>query len=428
MQVRPARIDRHGDPKVAAQLSRALDVVMAGEEHKARYTHGFHSYPARMHPLTARRVLSILALPKGALVVDPFCGSGTVLVEAVLAGQRAIGVDANPLAIAIARAKTWPANAARRKDLQMAARRIAASVIEEGKAARRAGYQPLPNRPPPPGMSADERAEALEGWFDPHVRRELETLASFIERERDEDLRPFLQALLSSVIIKVSRRESDTSGQMVARRLARGMSARLFGQRADELVEGLAAIEKDALAGPKVAWAEAWLGDARSIPRKPLPDGLPDGSAAAVISSPPYAGTYDYLEHHELRLLLLGLPSSKLDSLEIGARRSFGATPKDVSLGLKKWTKDLKQSLSQMARVLAPGAHAVLLFGDSLAGRGPAAQAVYGDMWLAELAPEVGLEVMGAASMLRDVLGTVERKAFENRPKREHLVMLRKRD
>ena len=67
-------------------------------------------------------------------------------------------------------------------------------------------------------------------------------------------------------------------------------------------------------------------------------------------------------------------------------------------------------------------------FLDSLAGRGPAAQAVYGDMWLAELAPEVGLEVMGAASMLRDVLGTVERKAFENRPKREHLVMLRKRD
>ena len=34
-----------------------------------------------------------------------------------------------------------------------------------------------------------------------------------------------------------------------------------------------------------------------------------------MISSPPYAGTYDYLEHHELRLLLLGLPSSALDSL-----------------------------------------------------------------------------------------------------------------
>ncbi len=427
MQVRPARIDRHGDPRQAAALARALDVVMAGEEHTRRYTHGFHSYPARMHPMTARRVFALLDLPRGALVVDPFCGSGTVLVEAVLAGVRAVGVDANPLAIAIARAKTWAVPAARRKELQSAARRIAALVVEEGKAARRAGYEPPADRKPPPGMTAAERAEALGGWFDPHVRRELETLAMFIDREKDAELRPFLQSLLSSVIIKVSRRESDTSGQMVSRHLARGMAARLFGQRADELVEGLAAIEKDAPAAAKVAWAEAWLGDARSLPRKPLPDGLPDGSVQAIVSSPPYAGTYDYLEHHSLRLLLLGLPSSDLDAKEIGARRSFGATPKDVALGLKKWSKDLKQSLSQMARVLEPGGRAVLLLGDSLAGRGPAAQAVHADMWLAELAPEVGLEIVAAASMAREMLGGAERRAFEARSKREHLVLLRKK-
>src|SRR6185436_6702703 len=107
MQTRPARVDRHGDPKLAAQLARALDVAVAGEEHAWRYPHGFHTYPARMHPLTARRALATLELGKGAIVLDPFCGSGTVLVEAALVGARAVGVDANPLAVAIARAKTW---------------------------------------------------------------------------------------------------------------------------------------------------------------------------------------------------------------------------------------------------------------------------------------------------------------------------------
>jgi DNA methylase len=427
MQVRPAPVDRHGDPRVAGKLQRALDVALAGEEHERKYTHGFHSYPARMHPLTARRALAMLELPRGALVVDPFCGSGTVLVEAVLAGLHAIGVDANPLAVTIARAKTWPALALRRKELITAARRIAALVVEEGKAARRAGYEPPPDRPPPSGMSAAERAAQLEGWFDPHVRRELETLAMFVEKERDDELRSLMQALLSSVIVKVSRRESDTSGQKVPRKLARGMAARLFAQRAEELVAGLTAIENDASAGREAARAEVWLGDARSLPRKPLGEGLPDGSVAAIVTSPPYAGTYDYLEHHALRLLLLGLPVGDFEAKEIGSRRSFGATPKDVALGLKKWSKDLKQSLSQMARVLAPRGRAVLLFGDSLAGRGPAAVAVYGDAWLAEIAPEVGLEVVAAASQARETLGGIEKRAFAQRPKREHLVLLEKR-
>jgi SAM-dependent methyltransferase len=425
MQTRPARLDRHGDPKLADQLARALDVADVSEEQERRYTHGFHSYPARMHPLTARRVLAMLELPRGALLVDPFCGSGTVLVEGVLAGARTVGVDANPLAVAIARAKTWMVSSVRRKELQTVARRIAAMVHEEGKAARRSGYEGLPDRKPPPGMTATERAKQLEGWFEPHIRRELETIATFIDQEKDEELRALLQALLSSVILKVSRRESDTSGQMVSRKLARGMAARLFGQRADELVDGLALVEKDSKGRgiPPLVW----LGDARSIPRKELPAGLPDGAAQAVLSSPPYAGTYDYLEHHQLRLLLLGLPAGSMEAQEIGARRSFGATPKEVALGLKKWGKDLKQSLSQMARVLEVGGRAVLLLGDSLAGRGPAAQAVYADMWLAELAPEVGLEIVAAASMYRVELGAAERRAFELRPKREHLVLLRKR-
>jgi tRNA G10 N-methylase Trm11 len=42
----------------------------------------------------------------GQLLLDPFCGSGTSLVEARLAGLAAVGIDLNPFAVLLARANT----------------------------------------------------------------------------------------------------------------------------------------------------------------------------------------------------------------------------------------------------------------------------------------------------------------------------------
>ncbi|HEX2879794.1 MAG TPA: DNA methyltransferase, partial [Polyangiaceae bacterium] len=69
------------------------------------HVHGFHSYPARLHPVTARRLIEKLSR-EGDTVLDPFCGSGTVLVEGQLQGRHTIGVDLNPLAAELARFKT----------------------------------------------------------------------------------------------------------------------------------------------------------------------------------------------------------------------------------------------------------------------------------------------------------------------------------
>ena len=52
-----------------------------------------------------RVVFNLLGLNAGSRVWDPFCGSGTVLLEARHQGLDAIGVDLNPLAVAIANAK-----------------------------------------------------------------------------------------------------------------------------------------------------------------------------------------------------------------------------------------------------------------------------------------------------------------------------------
>lgn len=70
-----------------------------------RYTHCFHPYPAMMIPQVAGRILNEFG-KEAKLLFDPYCGTGTSLVEANLRGINAIGTDINPLARLIAKVKT----------------------------------------------------------------------------------------------------------------------------------------------------------------------------------------------------------------------------------------------------------------------------------------------------------------------------------
>lgn len=75
-------------------------------------THGLHRYPARMPPQIPKTLLShwleIGILESQATVYDPFCGSGTTIVEARLHGLNAIATDVNPFACLLSRAKATP--------------------------------------------------------------------------------------------------------------------------------------------------------------------------------------------------------------------------------------------------------------------------------------------------------------------------------
>ncbi len=73
-----------------------------------RSIHGIYPYRGKMSPLDASQVIK--QLPSDSLILDPFCGTGTILYEAQTYGLNAIGVDNNPLACTIARGKTEPLN------------------------------------------------------------------------------------------------------------------------------------------------------------------------------------------------------------------------------------------------------------------------------------------------------------------------------
>jgi hypothetical protein len=405
------RIHRDGLTATATALVAALEAAQSDRETAETLTHPFHTYPARLHPATARILVELIG--EGASrtqpLIDPFCGSGTVLVEARANGLRTIGSDLNPLAVLVARAKTWTAPPKRRKQLAEAGHSIAAASLAAGKAARRSAAEPAPFRRVP-GFDPNARNRRLASWFAPHVRRELEDLASRLDELRDDDaeLADILTACLSAILYKVSSRTSDTDPTWIDRNVARGQAARLFAQRVDLLVAGLADLAK----------VHATLPEVFELDIRKLSDAVPDNSAAGIVTSPPYAGTYDYAEHQRLRFDFLGLRHRDLDAGEIGSRRSFEDDPQEA---LRRWKKALAGIIDRMTTALAPGRAAAIVIGDSVA-RGRALYAL--DDVREALTGDVVLEAW--ASQERPMLGGVERRAFGDRPKAEHIIVLRK--
>ena len=107
-------------PKLSPTLEEQEDWDFRGCN--TRYsTHGIHTYVAAMIPQLARKLIERYVPPK-EIVLDPFCGGGAVLVEAVRGGRVAIGRDVNELAVLISRAKTTPLDQSR-------VNRVADSII-----------------------------------------------------------------------------------------------------------------------------------------------------------------------------------------------------------------------------------------------------------------------------------------------------------
>lgn len=387
-----------GDRVVAARLAEAVDVPTSAEaEALARaHVHGFHTYPARMHPLTARRLVEDFSRP-GDTVLDPFCGSGTVLVEARLAGRAAVGVDANPLAVRLARLKLTPTTEAQRTQLVEAARAVQAHA----DARRKAKAGPTKRYGP-----------ADLAMFQSHVLLELDGVRAGIDALPEAPVREALEMVLSAILTKVSRRESDTSGREVEKRLAGGYPARLFLRKTEELCARLAEV-----AGPlgQRGWARVLEGDAREL------EGVADRSITLAVTSPPYPGNYDYLEHHAARLRWLRLPPGRFDQAEIGARRRLD--PLGAREGAARWRDELCAVMRALRRVLRDDGAAVLLLADSVVAGAP----VYAIDVLRSLGEPTGLSVAAVASQPRPHFHAGTARAFTRRARAEHAVLLRVR-
>ena len=101
---------------IAAESLVALRRAANDSSPVSGLTHAFYRYPARFSPTFAGAAIEAFSMP-GQLVLDPFMGGGTTIVEAVARGRQAIGNDLNSLALFVTRVKTTPLNYKERESL-----------------------------------------------------------------------------------------------------------------------------------------------------------------------------------------------------------------------------------------------------------------------------------------------------------------------
>ncbi|MGB0591214.1 MAG: hypothetical protein ACPGU1_16175 [Myxococcota bacterium] len=363
-----------GDPEEGRLLSTAAKIP--ADSDARGYSHGLHTYPARMHPHTAKHLVAMA--PEGA-ILDPFMGGGTVLVETMLAGRPAFGRDVNPLALEVgwARTRLW------RPERIAEWRSSALAVL--GIAREQRGRTRLPDR-----VYRTEKA-----WYDPPAMIELWALRDAIAGVEDNSFKRLSRICLSSLVVKASRQASDSVPKLDRNHqyIPKNRVLHWFERRIDEIAGQLqslgAAVPADARHKPNIRSA-----DART------PDPPIAGRVAAIVSSPPYPGVYDYVEHQRRRYVMLGMDSFFADRHEIGRRQAV--IDRGWMSASWRFRDDLAHAMKAWDAALMPEGRVWLVIGD-----GQHRDGVIRVLPLVESAAErTGFEVSAAAAQPRPVFGT----------------------
>jgi site-specific DNA-methyltransferase (cytosine-N4-specific) len=151
-------------------------------------THGIHPYPAKMIPQISKRLIERYGTKKG-LVLDPFTGSGGVLVEARLAQLNSVGIDVNPLACLLSEVKANPVDP---NILENSWKKLDANIQND--------IQNNTNYDLPKALYKVK----LDYWFKEQTTKDLVTIRNNIQRIENVPIRKFFSICLSSTVRKVS--------------------------------------------------------------------------------------------------------------------------------------------------------------------------------------------------------------------------------
>jgi len=261
-------------------------------------SHGIHEFPAKYIPQVPRWALrKYVHRSSTSWVLDPFCGSGTTLVEAKLHGVNSYGIDIDPMARLLTKVKTTPVET----DRLLHARRCLLDRIESRRLDRPM-LPEIPNR---------------RHWFTDDVSYGIEIVRSSITELENEDLRNFFLVCLSSIIRDVSLADPD---QVFPEKTKWGLKKKAgrsreyvlarFKTATDKFIPRILEFSKSA---HRQAQAIVLESDARKIE-------LPDKSIHLAITSPPYINAMDYPRVNQLEMYWLGLLADARAKVELKRR------------------------------------------------------------------------------------------------------------
>jgi len=323
----------------------AIEFDLDKIRNKNYLTHNFHPYPAKFIPQFPRKIIQSLS-KKGEIVLDPFCGSGTTLVESKLLGRNSIGVDINPIATLVSKVKTTPLSDAQLKEVKRIVSEIGTSVNLHygirpiiGKRSKCINFE-VPNF-----LNRDH-------WFKPYVLNELAIIKAHINTTEDQDSKDFLTVAFSAIITKVSNQESDTRYAKKDKPIREFDTYNAFKKKVSDMINRIVEFSRQA----SDAFVKIYNHDSSYMPF------LKNESVDLIMTSPPYLNAYDYYLYHKLRMYWLEKDHYKVQELEIGSRHKHS----DNNLGVNQYFASIKKCLQESCRTLRRGRYLTVVIGDAI--------------------------------------------------------------
>lgn len=358
-----------------------------------KLNHGVFRYPAKFHPPIARRLIELVTT-EGQTVLDPFCGSGTLLVEAAVLGRNSVGADIDPLAVFITRAKTsldnddaiseaaetftpWLHNCrAEDENLWGAFDHDIDEATFEAARPSVADYIPeLPN---------------IHHWFRRRAIIQLAKIRRHVDETQNDQSKLFLKLCFASIIRNSSNADPvpisglEVTSHMLAKE-AEGRAIDPWRLMSRAIAKTLEATRTFIKARSPTSKSLVYEADARSLELEAT------GKAAAVVTSPPYLTAVDYYRRHTLEMYWLGLTIQPRDRLALMARyigrdrigeahfaantaqgqrvanswipRFPGIKP-ERERAFRHYCDGMSRALDRMLHIVAPGGAIVIVAGD----------------------------------------------------------------
>lgn len=367
-------------------------------------THNLHPYPAKFIPQIPTALIEELS-SAGETVADIFCGSGTTLLEALQLKHHAIGIDANPLAVLISKAKTTPL--AQSEFEELAAHRLhcqhllvetelnSGDLFYNGRPFQSASWRPDP--------------EMCQFWFKPHVVEELAELRRLIDQVASEAAHTLCAVVFSAIIVAVSKQDSDTRYVRREKPIKSGGAVRRYLAHLDAAISAVRELTNTLDGRSSCRVLNANILEAPETEPFDL-----------VITSPPYPNAYSYHLYHRTRLLWLGYEPEQFKRIEIGSHRKYSAKGRNRATAAT-FSAEFEQIFQWLRNRLRDHRYACFVIGDSTLN----GTHIDNASLIAEAGATVGFREI--ARIQRSIAPT--RKSFNpkiGKIKTEHILILQK--
>lgn len=322
-------------------MKNEIEKLKVENKGKTNYlTHNFHTYPAKYIPQIPKYFIEKYT-NEGDWIYEPFLGCGTTLVECKLLNRNGIGIDSNPIATIVSESKTKKLSSEEIQKIQNFIYQIEIIISNKDEKFHT--------------KYADLNVTFFDNkdhWFQENVQIEISFLKNEINKIPNNSIQVFLKVCLSSIIVEVSNQESDTRYASKNKDIQNFKTLEFFVKKGKMMVDRITQYSK--LASNSIV--EIHTQSSEAVPF------INDESVDLVVTSPPYANTYDYYLYHKSRMNWLDYDFKSVQKVEIGSRDKHSSK----KLEIDNFLSSLDSCFGEVSRVLKKGKYAIIVIGDSV--------------------------------------------------------------